>query len=129
MSIFDQNQTREIVFRENCQIWNFFTISLIYICIKRSRKDSSLWIMSGNWNLKETRTGYDLKVFAKDNRRQSIWQKVKISSTIWQNKKNFDICFSVIFDSYCQIIISAGKTGYYAVSSSSLRFSSVFLIY
>lgn len=43
-------------------------------------------------------------------------------------RKNFDICFCVVFDKYRQIIISPGKTGRYSVTKSSLRFFYVFQI-
>ena len=77
MSIFDQHQTCKTVLTENCQVWNFFAISLLYVCIKHLREDSTLCRTSKYWNLKRTRTDYWQKFFAKDKRGQNIWQKSK----------------------------------------------------
>ena len=121
MSIFDQNQTCKTVLTENCQVWNFFAISLLYVRIKHLREDPTLCTISKYWNLKETRTDYRQKFLLKTNV-DKIFGKSEKNKQNLIKQKNFDICFCVIFDKYRQIIISPGKAGPCSVTKSSLIF-------
>ena len=51
---------------------------------------------------------YDQKFVCWDNSGQNIWNKVKKSSNVRQELEDFDT--SVLFDCYCQCLISVRET-------------------
>ena len=74
MSIFDLNKRYNIVLKENCSIYNIFTIRVL--CIKCLIKKLTLQKFEEYWSFKE-----NIKLSAKftslKNRRQKIWQETK----------------------------------------------------
>ena len=57
---------------------------------------------------------------------QNIWNKEKKSSKTGQDQKTFDTYFCILFDCYCQSLISRGETGRWAISPSKFE---IFLLF
>ena len=67
------------------------TADLRYIFIKDLRNVLKLQKMSKNWrrlSLEETGSSYDQKFACSDNLKQNIWNKIKKSSKIEEDKKS-----------------------------------------
>ena len=61
MSIFNLNQTWQIVLIENGWIWKFFATFSLNVCIKPLRKTPKLSKMWKYWSLKDAGTNYEKK--------------------------------------------------------------------
>ena len=87
----------------------FLATRFVYIPIKSLKKASTLLNILRYWDLKQTWKSYEQKYGSTNNPWQSILQQQKKILQNWAGPENFDICFCVNLDSYCQKTIFEGE--------------------
>ena len=92
-------------------IWNFNTNELLDIFLKDGRISMQLWEIKKKEVWKELDLVMTKNLFARTSPTKYLEQFKEIQEN-WTGLENFDIYFCVLFDCYCQSLISGSEAGH-----------------